>query len=122
MSDDRINFSALDPTRDEARFERLVSAIVHDAEPEFTRRRQPSSAVAQVGQWWWPLLAAAAVVIMVSLGFLWRLGETPGASASVVVEIGIEESLGVPTQVASWIRSDQLPSTSDFLETIEVSQ
>ncbi|TFG53151.1 MAG: hypothetical protein E4H37_03980 [Gemmatimonadales bacterium] len=122
MSDDRIDFSALDPTHDEARFERLVSAIVRDAEPELRRRRQSSSSVAQVGQWWWPLLAAAAVVIMASLGLLWRLGETPGASTSIVVESGIEESLGVPTQVASWIRGDQLPSTSDFLETIEVSQ
>jgi len=122
MSDDRIDFSALDPTRDEARFERLVSAIVHDAEPELARRRQSPSVVAQVGQWWWPLLAAAAVVVVASLGLLWRLGDTLDASAGVVVESGIEESLGVPTQVASWIRSDQLPTTSDFLETIEVSQ
>ena len=122
MNDDRSDFSAVDPTKDEAHFEELVSSIVHDAEVELERRRGRLTVVAQVGQWWRPLLAAAAVIIVVSLGVLWQLGGNGGASSIVATESGIEETLGVPAQVASWIRSDQLPTTSDLLETIEVSQ
>lgn len=122
MSDDRIDFSALDPTRDEAHFEGLVSGIMKDAEPELERRRQRLTVVAQVGQWWRPLLAAAAIIIAVSLGTLWRLGETSGTVSGTVQESGIEETLGVPAQMARWVRADQLPSTSELLETIEVSQ
>lgn len=122
MNDDRIDFSAVDPTKDEAHFEELVSSIVGDAEVELERRRGRLTVVAQVGQWWRPLLAAAAVIIVVSLGVLWQLGGNGGASGIVATETGIEETLGVPAQVASWIRSDQLPTTSDLLETIEVSQ
>jgi len=118
MSDDHIDFSALDPTRDEAHFEGLVSGIMKHAEPELGRRRQRLTVVAQVGHWWRPLLAAAAIIIAVSLGTLWRLGET----SETVQESGIEETLGVPAQMARWVRADQLPSTSELLETIEVSQ
>jgi hypothetical protein len=119
MNDDRIDFSAVDPTKDEEHFERLVSSIVHEAAPELARRVGRLTVVAQVGQWFQPLLAAAAVIIVVSLGVLWQLG---GNGSTVLAESGIEESLGVPAQVASWIRSDELPTTSDLLETIEVSQ
>jgi hypothetical protein len=119
MNDDRIDFSAVDPTKDDAHFEALVSTIVRDAEVELDRRQGRLTVVGQVGQWWRPLLAAAAVIIVVSLGFLWQLG---GNGSIALVENGIEESLGVPAEVASWIRSDELPTTSALLETIEVSQ
>jgi len=119
MNDDRIDFSPIDPTQDEAHFEELVSSIVRNAEVELARRRGRLTVVGQVGQWWRPLLAAAGVIIVVSLGVLWQLG---GNGSAVLVESGIEESLGVSAQVASWIRSDELPTASDLLETIEVSQ
>jgi len=119
MKDDRIDFSAIDPTKDDAHFEELVSTIVRDAGVELERRRSRLTVVGQVGQWWRPLLAAAAVIIVVSLGVLWQLG---GNGSIVLVENGIEESLGVPAEVATWLRSDELPTTSDLLETIEVSQ
>ena len=122
MNDDRIDFSAVDPIKDEVHFERLISSIVRDAAPELALRRGRLTVVAQVGQWWRPLMAAAAVIIVVSLGILWQLGGNGGASSMVATESGIEEMLGVPAQVASWIRSDQLPTTSDLLETIEVGQ
>lgn len=119
MSDDRIDFSSVDPTKDEVHFEKLVSSIMRDAEAELGRRRGHLTVVAQVGTWWRPMLAAALVLIVVSLGVLWQLGGNGGA---IQVESGIEESLGVPAQLASWIRSDDLPTASDLLETIEVSQ
>ncbi|NNG16627.1 MAG: hypothetical protein HKM89_09110 [Gemmatimonadales bacterium] len=119
MNDERIDFSPIDPTKDEARFEETISSIVRDAEVELERRQGRLTVVGQVGQWWWPLLAAATVIIVVSLGVLWQLG---GNGSAVLTENGIEESLGVPSQVATWIRSDELPTTSDLLETIEVSQ
>jgi hypothetical protein len=119
MNDDRIDFSAVDPTKDEARFEKLVSSIVHDAEIELERRQGRLTVVGQVGQWWRPLLAAAMITVVVSLGVLWQMG---GNGSAALTETGLEESLGVPSQVATWLRNDQLPTTSDLLETIEVGQ
>jgi hypothetical protein len=116
MDDDRFDFSPLDPTGDHERFERIVRSITGAAAGELTRRRARASVVGQVGLWWRPLLAAAAIAGIVSIGALLRYD---GAAPVDDTEIGIAEAIGVPEQVAEWVRSDEPPTTLDLLVTLE---
>ncbi len=116
MSEDRIDFSPLDPTRDPERFDGIVRSITAEAERELARRRARTSVVGQLGLWWKPLLAAAAVAGIVALGALARYGSP---ATTVEAEIGIAEAIGMPEQVAIWVRSDEAPSPAELLVELE---
>jgi hypothetical protein len=116
MADDRIDLSSLDPTADAERFEHIVRAISGGAAGALAARRARASVFGQVGLWWRPLLAAAALAGIISVTALTRLGAPPEASEP---EIGIAEAIGVPQQIAQWVRSDELPSPAELLLTLE---
>jgi hypothetical protein len=59
MNDDRIDFSALDPSRDAGRWEALADAVAGRALRE---RRRSKTVAGQLAAWWRPALAAAAVI------------------------------------------------------------
>jgi hypothetical protein len=116
MDDERIDFSRLDPTADSERFEGLVDSIVEAAAPELARRRAQASVVGQVGLWWRPLLAAAAIAGIISIGALLSY-DTP--SPTTDTEMGIAEAIGVPVQIAEWVRSEGVPTTEELLFGLE---
>lgn len=115
MREDRIDFSSLDPTVDQVRFEEAVASIIRAAEPKLAARRDRASVFGQVVGLWRPLLAAAAVAGIVFAAVLSNLGDT----SSVSNDFGVAEALGVPESVAAWVRSDELPSTTELLVTLE---
>lgn len=113
---ERIDLGPLDPMADEDRFEEKVASIMSAAGEELATRRYRRNALGQVAVWRRPLLAAAAIVSIASLAALATIDTGTGATDT---ETGIAEAIGVPTQVAQWLRSDELPEPAELLLTLE---
>ncbi len=112
MTDDRIDFSPLDPTRDPERFDGLVRSILGAASTQLADRRARATVFGQVSLWWRPLLAAAAITGVVALAALARLEDS---AQPAVAETGLAEALGVPDPIAEWVRSDQVPTPAELI-------
>ncbi len=115
MTDERIDFSALDPTADAERFEEIVGRISAAAAPALAARRVPAGVFGQVAGWWRPLLAAAVLAGIVSAATLARV-QVPARASE---EIGVAEAIGVPQQIARWVRSDEEPDPTELLIALE---
>lgn len=116
MTDDRIDFSPLDPTQDPRCFEDIITSIMAGAADELAARRSEGDIFSQVARLWKPLLAAAAIAAIVSVATLSNLPATRPAEPS---ETTLEEALGMPVQVAEWLRSDEAPTPVELLVTLE---
>ncbi len=116
MTDDRIDFSPLDPTGDAERFDGVVRSIMEAAGPGLASRQGRASVFGQVGLWWRPLLAAAAITGIVALAALARLEDSAQSAAA---QSGLAEALGVPDPIAEWVRSDQVPTPAELLIGLE---
>lgn len=118
MVDDRrdhIDFSPLDPTKNRARFDGIVGEIQRRAAPKLAARRANLSVLAELQSWRRPLLAAAAMLAIACVGVFARVRvPEPEGSAG-----GVAEAIGVPPQLADWIRSDELPSVAELLVALE---
>ena len=119
MTDERIDFSALDPTAEGERFEEAVGRINAAAAPALAARRARVSVFGQVAGWWRPLLAAAAIAGIVSAATL-ALVEGPALEGES--EVGVAEAIGVPEQIAQWVRNDESPDPSEVLIALEESR
>ncbi len=115
MDDDRIDFSALDPMRDQDRFDILVGSILEHASDELAQRRASGGPLNQLVQWKRPMLAAAAVIAMVSAGILLRV-EGAGSADYAKDSTGIAEAIGVPSLLAQGIRNNDMPTTAELFE------
>ncbi len=116
MTDDRIDFSPLDPTRDPERFDGIVRSIVGAASTELADRRARATVFGQVSLWWRPLLAAAVITGIVALAALASLEDSDQPAAA---STGLAEALGVPDPIAEWVRSDQVPTPAELLIGLE---
>ena len=121
MDNDRIDFTTLDPTRDQDRFDRLVGSITDRAADELAERRATGSPLNQLVRWKRPMLAAAAVVAMVSVGVLLRV-EVANAADYADETTGIAEAIGVPGLLAQGIRNNDMPTTAELFEAFRVIQ
>ncbi len=112
MSEDpqAIDLSPLDPTRDAEHFEQVVSAITARAADELARRAR-ATPIIELARWRRPMLAAAAVLAIISLTVMSRL-ELPDTNAEATT--GVAEALGVPSELAQWMWTDELPTTADL--------
>ncbi len=110
MSEDpqAIDLSPLDPTRDPEHFDEIVAAITTEAADELARRAS-ATPITELARWQRPMLAAAAVLAIISLTVMSRI-ELP----DVTEEAGVEEALGVPSELAQWMWTDELPTTADL--------
>lgn len=100
MSDDPLDLSPLDPTRD-PQFELRVRAIVGEAMR--TRRRPVTSVIAS---WALPALVAATVAAVVPVTVLLR---PPAQRAPTTAEI-----LGVPSTLVQLVSRTPQPSLEDI--------
>ena len=110
MTEPPIDLGPLDPTANTERFDAAVAAVMRDAASELERRRLRSSAMGQLDRWRWPLLAAAAVTALVSGAVLWQT-----RAGAFLPETGVAEALGVPTQLAAWVRDEHSQSPEQLL-------
>ncbi|UCC74690.1 MAG: hypothetical protein JSV86_09110 [Gemmatimonadota bacterium] len=116
MTDERIDLSALDPTTDAERFEEVVGRINAAVAPAMAARRAGATVFGQVAGLWRPLLAAAAIAGVISAATL-ALVQSPAPENEA--EIGLAEVIGVPQQIAQWLRSDESPDPSELLIALE---
>lgn len=102
MDDEPIDFAALDPSRDPARWPRLIDGIVARAVDE---RRARLSVQAQLLRWARPVLAMAAAACLLAWAGIWlRRG-------SAVVQ---PHAPAVST-VAKWAANHEVPAPGDLL-------
>jgi len=112
MDDGRIDFSALDPTRDQDRFDRLVGSIMEQSADGLASRRASTSPLMQLVNWKRPMLAAAAVIAMISVGVLWQV-QSPEVEEDAT---GVAEAMGVPSLLAQGLRGDEMPTMAELFE------
>jgi hypothetical protein len=123
MSDDPIDFTPLDPTADDLRFERLVRAVNARAAPLLAARRARHSAVGELTRWWRPMIAAAAVVIGVSVATLIGVEAASSAAASsnestvAVAEAPttLSDAMGIPESYAQVVANGTPVAAADLL-------
>lgn len=108
-SQDRIDFSAVDPT---PHLDRIVGKIMDRSAFELARRRQRGSALALLGRWQRPMAIAAALAVIVSYSVLTGVEQpTPGEDTGS----SFGEYIGLPTEIARWVGEDDLPAATDVL-------
>ena len=112
MSDERIDFASLDPTRDTEQFDAIVRSITAAATDQLAARRARATVVGQVVSWWRPLLAAAAIVGIVSIGALAR---SKTSATTTETEVGLAEAIGMPQQIAEWVLAEDVPTPTELL-------
>lgn len=115
MTDDRLDLSPLDPTRDPVRFARAVRGIMDAATLPLAARRARVTPIGQVTRWWRPMLAMAAALALAAIGVLTQV--TPAVATSQ--EAGVAEALGIPTVVASWMTAGETPSGAQIFAAFE---
>jgi hypothetical protein len=106
MVDERIDFSALDPSRNELRWERTIHALVDKAMAE---RRKRLSVEQELLRWARPVLAVAACLSIMAwtAGFL-----TASNLASSAAQVPPALTL------ANWAANNQIPEPSDLFGTL----
>ena len=113
---EQIDFSALDPTHDPARFDRRVAAIVSNAEVLLARRRARAGAMFQLARWQRPVAAAAALILLLAYAVISQLRP---AGPDLTGETGFSEAMGMPVQLVQWLGANEPPSPAELLFTVE---
>jgi hypothetical protein len=115
MEPERVDLSALDPTLDRPRYERLVRRTLNAAAPELARRAGPYAPLVFLGGWARPLLAASAIVTVLAGGVLaaTERSRDDGPALTTV------DALGVPTPAADWLAEGREPTKADLVLAME---
>lgn len=116
MDDERLDLTALDPTMDEERWERMIEGILFRARPELARRAARAGVLGILGDWMWPALSAAALAAVVSGAVLAQAGSR---MEGTVVAGGIVPALGVAEPVSAWLDEERGPQVSDLIFALE---
>jgi hypothetical protein len=109
MDHERIDFSALDPSRDELRWTRSVDALVTRVLADRSKRH---SVEQQLLRWARPVLAVAAGLCIVA----WTAGYF---SPSIKGTSTAHRSAAIT--LASWAANNQIPEPSDLLVVLETN-
>ncbi len=104
--DERIDFSALDPSRDELRWTRTVDGLVDKALAE---RRKRLSIERQLLRWARPALAVAASLGLVAWTADFLAAHRPGTTAQHPAAL----------TVANWAANNQIPQPSELWGALE---
>jgi hypothetical protein len=105
MHDEKLDLSALDPTRDTHHWNQLVESVVARA---LARRQQPLTVGYQMLVWARPILAIAAALALV-FGIRELLPHERNASSRSVEPAFV---------LASWAANDERPDTTRILQVL----
>lgn len=106
--DGRLDLSALDPTRDALRFERMARSVAAKA----VERRKLADPLGEVVRWWRPALALAATLALV----FWApslLGSSTSSSSTSDEAASVDPS----TTLLTWASGEGPSSAADVLAT-----
>lgn len=112
MDGDRLDLTALDPTADRARSERLVARIMERAAPELRRRAARDGLFGALADWAWPALSAAAVLAVISGAALALTRQQVSADDGIMTVV---EALQLAEPMSLWISENRTPTTSDLI-------
>jgi hypothetical protein len=136
MDDDRLDLSALDPTRDAEELDRRVGVILARVAPSLAVRRLRPTLWEPLGRLRRPVLSLAAAIAVTSVVVLARVpapsarrAEATAAAASRAASAAaatraaasgesqtLMESAGVPASVAHWVDRGESPSAAALLD------
>jgi hypothetical protein len=105
--DDRIDFSALDPSHNELRWRRSVDALVDRAVVE---RRKRLSIEQQLLRWARPVLAVAAGLSFMAWTASYLASDRPNQASTVQNPPALT--------LANWAANNQIPEPSDLVGTL----
>jgi len=105
MKGDKIDFSPLDPSRDQGRWNDMVASVARRA---LQARRRRLTIAAQLLEWSRPMLAAAAGLALVSWIGAMASGTRQEANATAAPHPAMT--------LAEWAATDQVPDTQRVLE------
>ena len=114
MTDERLDFSALDPTADAERFDRVRGAIVARVAPRLRAWRARQVLWTQLAAWRRPVLAAAAAIVLASAAVIVRAPRQEPAARAQASQTLIEAA-GVPESITSW-EGATAPGPADVLD------
>jgi hypothetical protein len=115
-TDKMLDLSPLDPSRNAARWERLIGRIMENARPELARRATDAGVLSLLGNWAWPTLAAAGLAALLS-GAALALTRHPARGAENTD--GIVHFLGIAEPVAIWLDTERAPTSEDVMLLVE---
>jgi hypothetical protein len=128
MTDDRIDFSLLQPRARSSGLEGLVSRVNAQCAPQLAMRRSRRTTI-QIVSWWRPAVAAALTIGVISTVIL---GRAPRRDERIVVakaaapmrvvsgaRIQLARALGVPTLLATRLTRETPPTATDLLPELE---
>jgi hypothetical protein len=104
MDDERLDFSTLDPSRDELRWARTIDRVAAQA---LADRRQRLSIEHQLLRWARPVLAVAAAACALAWAGGWRGDDSRSSTAEPPA-----------LTVAHWAANNQIPATDDLVTTL----
>jgi hypothetical protein len=108
MDDDKLDFSALDPTRDRVGWERRIASV---ATRGLAARRRSLTVTQQLGAWQRPVLAVAAALAAASwLGVF--AGERWGS---------VEPQESAEVVWSRWTLGEEVPQTSEIFAMVEAT-
>lgn len=107
MSQDKIDFSSLDPARDPARFDQMIQSVASRALEAHSR---PLTISEQMGRWIRPALAMAAALAIVIWGAALL---SNGAQSSTT-----QQKTDPAYVLSEWASSQERPSTSRIVQVL----
>jgi hypothetical protein len=110
MDPDRLDLSALDPTHDRVRWEKMVRSV---ASRGLARGSRPSEVLAQLVAWWRPALAMAAAAV--ALSWLPAFLASPSRGRAVREATPFADPV---LSTTSWVLRDRSPETAEVIASI----
>jgi hypothetical protein len=105
-----IDFSALDPSRNQLRWERTIQSLATKAHAE---RRKRFAVEHELLRWARPVLAVAAAFCLI----VWTAGYFAGGRRSSTASA--QSATQAPAlRLAAWAANDQIPETSELVGTL----
>lgn len=116
MEGNRIDLSAIDPTLEPERWERLVVRINVAARLELARRSRQAGVLGLLSRWAWPTVAAAGLAAILSGA---ALAVTQNRVLAAESTDGVVQFLGITEPIAGWLDADRPPTAADVIVLVE---
>ncbi len=115
MNDEPIDFSPLDPSRDAARWERMVQAVA--ARGQAARAQSVPLLLLKVGR---PALVVAAALAILCWAPMFLRGPVDTSSSTVQASVATQAKAqkNPALQLSAWAANDELPATAELLSTL----
>jgi hypothetical protein len=117
MSEERIDFTAMEWKLEAEREHQLAERILAAAGPTLARRAPIAMPALDLTRWVRPVLAAAAVLAALSIATIQRIERDESSMYGVTAD-----ALDLPSPVGEWIARDGAPGIGELFALISESE